>query len=172
MTPALVSRPRTIALIAAIADNGVIGRDNALPWRLSDDLRRFKRLTLGHPVIMGRLTYESMGCPLPGRHNIVLSRRNDFAVQGAAVSASLEAGLAAVADAEVAFILGGRQLFEAALEFADRLYLTRVHAEVPGDVFFPELRPGVWTLEQSTHHQADARNEFDYTFEDYVRDAR
>jgi dihydrofolate reductase len=170
MTSTPVVRPRTVALIAAIADNGVIGRDNALPWRLSDDLRRFKRLTLGHPVIMGRMTYESMGRPLPGRHNIVLSRRDDFVVDGADVYASLEVALTAVADAEIAFVLGGRQLFEAALEFADRLYLTRVHAEVPGDVFFPELRAAIWTLERSTRHEADARNEFDYTFEDYVRD--
>ncbi len=170
MTTAVAARPRTIAIIAAIADNGVIGRDNALPWRLSDDLRRFKALTLGHPVIMGRLTYESMGRPLPGRHNIVLSRTPGFATAGVEVHRSLVDALAAVADAETAFILGGRRLFDDALAVADRLYVTRVHADVAGDVYFPDLVRDEWRLERCVRHEADERNEYAFTFEDYVRD--
>ncbi len=170
MTEATATRPRTVAIIAAIANNGIIGRDNDLPWRLSDDLRRFKSLTLGHPVVMGRLTYESMGRPLPGRHNIVLSRSPGFAAAGVEVRGELVQALAAVADAEVAFILGGRRLFAAALPLADRLYLTRVHAEVDGDVYFPELALSEWHLERSARHEADERNEHAFTFEDYIRD--
>jgi dihydrofolate reductase len=162
-------RPAVVAIIAAIADNGVIGRDNALPWRLSDDLRRFKALTLGHPVIMGRLTYESMGRPLPERRNLVLSATPGYLAAGATVLPGLSDALAATADADVAFILGGRRLFSAALPIADRLYLTRVHAQVEGDVFFPELAADAWRIEQASHHPADARNEYPYSFEDYVR---
>lgn len=171
MSGATPARPRTIAIIAAIADNGVIGRDNDLPWRLSDDLRRFKSLTLGHPVIMGRLTYESMGRPLPGRLNLVLSRTPGFAPAGVEVHGELVDALTSVADAETAFILGGRRLFAAALALADRLYVTRVHAEVNGDVYFPELALGDWRLESSARHEADERNEYAFTFEDYVRDS-
>lgn len=169
MTNAVAKRPHTIAIIAAITDNGIIGRDNALPWHLSDDLRRFKALTLGHPVIMGRLTYESMGRPLPGRHNIVLSRTPGFAADGVEVHRSLGNALAVVADAEIAFILGGRRLFDDALAVADRLYVTRVHAEIAGDVYFPDLVLDPWRLERSTRHEADERNEYAFTFEDYVR---
>ena len=170
MTDVPTARPGTIAIIAAIADNGVIGRDNGLPWRLSDDLRRFKALTIGHPVIMGRLTYESMGRPLPRRHNIVLSGTPGFAAAGVEVCRGLGIALAAVADAEIAFILGGRRLFDEALTLADRLYVTRVHADVDGDVYFPELTLGQWRLERSARHEADERNEHPFTFEDYVRD--
>jgi len=169
MTDEAAARPATIAVIAAVADNGVIGRDNRLPWRLADDLRRFKALTLGHPVIMGRLTYESMGRPLPQRHNIVLSRTPGFAAAGVEVQGELGDALAAVADAEIAFILGGRRLFAAALSLADRLYVTRVHAEVDGDVYFPDMTLSGWQLERSARHEADERNEYPFTFEDYVR---
>ena len=170
MSEETAARPGAVAIIAAIADNGVIGRDNDLPWRLSDDLRRFKSLTLGHPVVMGRLTYESMGRPLPGRHNIVLSRTPEFGPAGVDVHNDLADALASVADAEIAFILGGRRLFAAALAVADRLYLTRVHAEVSGDVYFPELDFSEWHLAHSTRHEADERNEHAFTFEDYARD--
>ncbi len=169
MTDAMATRPGTIAIIAAIADNGVIGRNNDLPWRLRDDLRRFKTLTLGHPVIMGRLTYESMGRPLPERHNLVLSRTPGFSAAGVDVHRSLEDALTAVAGAEIAFILGGRRLFADALAVADRLYVTRVHAEVEGDVYFPEIELREWQLEHSARHQADDHNEHAFTFEDYVR---
>jgi dihydrofolate reductase len=172
MTDATGARPPSVAIIAAIAENGVIGRDNELPWRLPDDLRRFKRLTLGHPVIMGRLTYESMGRPLPGRHNIVLSRQPEFAAEGVTVCTSMEEALEAVADGEMAFVLGGRQLFEVALKLADRLYLTRVHAKVEGDVRFPAMTVTDWRLERAERHPADDRNDFDYSFEDYVRESR
>ncbi len=162
-------RPPHVAVIAAVADTGVIGRDNDLPWRLSDDLRRFKRLTLGHPVVMGRRTFESMGRPLPGRQNLVLSRDPEFQPPDVEVHPSLGGALAAVADAEIVFVLGGRQIFAAALEIADRLYLTRVHADVAGDVYFPDYDRSRWNLEHSSEHEADERNEHSFTFEDYVR---
>ena len=169
MTGPEATRRSSIAIIAAIADNGVIGRDNDLPWRLADDLRRFKALTIGHPVIMGRLTYESMGRPLPGRRNIVLSRTPGFTAEGVEVHSELGAALAQVAEVETIFILGGRRVFKAALPLADRLYLTRVHAAVSGDVYFPDLKPGEWRLERSSRQEADDRNEHAFTFEDYVR---
>lgn len=125
-----------LSVILAAATNGVIGLDGQLPWRLRTDVRRFKRLTVGHHVVMGRRTWEEIGCrPLPGRECIVLSTRTDFEARGAATCRSLDEALAAARGAgeEEAFVIGGAGLFEAAFQFADRVYLTRVLAEVEGD---------------------------------------
>lgn len=157
-----------IAIIAAVADNAVIGRDNDLPWRLSEDLRRFKALTLGHPVIMGRRTFESMGRPLPERRNIVLSGTPGYRSPGIEVYGSLDEALAAIGGGLV-FILGGQRLFAEALPRADRLYLTRVRAHVQGDVTFPDFDPAEWRLTATDEHPADDRNEYDCTFETYER---
>lgn len=164
-----------ISVIAAVAANGVIGRDGDLPWRLSADLRRFKRLTMGHPIVMGRRTWESLGRPLPGRTSIVVTRQVDYApgaegvLTAGGLADALEVAQAAPGgDAEV-FIIGGAELYRAALPMAQRLYLTHVHADVAGDAAFPEYDAAAWQLAQSERHAADEQNDHDYSFAVYER---
>jgi dihydrofolate reductase len=139
-----------VSIIAAVAENGVIGRDGDLPWRLSSDLRRFKEITLGKPVVMGRKTWDSIGRPLPGRANIVVSRNADFVAEGADVAADIDAALeiarrrAAETGADEIFVIGGAALYEAALGLAGRLYLTEVQAAVSGDTHFPDVDRALW----------------------------
>lgn len=155
-------------MIAAMAENRVIGRDNQLPWHLPADLAHFKRLTLGHTLIMGRRTYESIGRPLPQRRSIVVSRNPTFTAPGVEVASSLDAALQlAAGDAEV-FVIGGAELFRLAWPRAQRLYLTRVHAEVPGDTFLPELDAG-WQLVDEELRPADEKNPYDLSFQTYQR---
>ena len=131
---------KTLGIIAAVAENGVIGVDGDLPWRLPEDLKHFKRTTSGHPIIMGRKTYESIGRPLPRRHNIVLTRNPDYEAPGCTVVQSLEAALeVAWAEDDEVWVIGGAGLYAAALPRATRLELTEVHRSVPGDTFFPEF---------------------------------
>lgn len=132
------------SLIVARARNGAIGLANAMPWHLPADLAHFKRTTLGHPVIMGRRTWESIGRALPGRKNIVVSRTPGFRAEGAQVVGSLEEAWRAAEGAEEAFVIGGAHLYAEALPEADRIYLTDVMAEVEGDTFFPRLDPRDW----------------------------
>jgi dihydrofolate reductase len=137
-----------VSLLAAVARNGVIGRNNALPWHLPDDLKRFKALTLGHPVVMGRRTYESIieqvGRPLSGRENIVVTRQAGYTAPGCRVVHSLEAALSAARGAKDIFVIGGADIFALALPLAQRLDMTEVHADVEGDVVFPEYDRGEW----------------------------
>lgn len=162
-----------ISIIVAVAENGVIGRGGQLPWRLSADLRRFKRLTMGHTIVMGRRTWESIGRQLPGRRMIVVSRQPGYRVEiaGVATASSFDEALRLAADAseDEVFIIGGAELYREALAHADRLYLTRVHAEVAGDTQFPPLELSQWRLLESESHTADAANEFPFTFELYER---
>ena len=158
-------KPR-LALIAAIAANGVIGSDNALPWRLPEDLKRFKALTLGHPVIMGRKTYESIGRPLPGRRNIVVTRNADWRTEGCETAASLEAALAACGGAEEVFVIGGAQLYAAALPLARRLYLTEIRADFPGDARFPAFDRDAWRETSRERHRQDGGIAFDFAVYD------
>ena len=159
----------TVSLVVAVARNGVIGRDNRLPWRLPADLRRFKALTWGHVVIMGRRTFESIGRPLPGRRFVVLSRRTDFHPPGVRVAGSLAEALAAAAGEEEVFVIGGAQLFTEALPLAHRVYLTLVDAAPEGDVRFPELPPDAWRLGEETRREADAENPHSLAFRVYER---
>jgi dihydrofolate reductase len=164
----------TVSLVVAMAENGMIGRKGDLPWRLSADLRRFKRLTLGHPLVMGRRTWQSIGRPLPGRTSIIVSRNENFATgfPNALVAHDFDSALdlAQRADGgEEAFIIGGAAVYETALTSADRIHLTRVHAAVPGDVSFPPLDWSEWQRVESERHPADDRNEFDFSFELYER---
>jgi dihydrofolate reductase len=135
--------PRVI-LVAAVAANGVIGARGGLPWRLPEDLRHFKALTLGHPVIMGRRTWEGLGRALPGRENIVVTRRPGFEAPGAHVAASLDAALALCAGEPAAFVIGGAQLYAAALPLADALELTEIHRDYDGDTRFPPFGRAEW----------------------------
>ena len=156
-------KPPRIAIVAARDRNGVIGRGNRLPWHLPDDLRHFKRLTLGRPIIMGRRTWESLPGPLPDRTHVVVTRDPTYRADGAVVVNSLDAALAAAGGDEV-LVVGGAELYALALPRATRLYLTLVDAEVEGDVFFPALDPREWREVAREPHAADARHAFPFAF--------
>jgi dihydrofolate reductase len=153
-----------ITLIVAAADNGVIGRDNALPWHLPDDLKRFKSLTLGKPVVMGRKTFESIGKPLPGRQNIVVTRDTNYRREGVTVVHDVDETVAAATGAPEIMVIGGAELFRLFLPRATRIHLTRVHADVTGDVMWPEL-DNTWGVVASEPHAADERHAWPMTFE-------
>ncbi len=154
-----------VAMIAAVSENGVIGHNNSLPWRLSSDLRRFRALTMGHHLIVGRRTFESIGRPLPGRFMVVLSRDADYRPAGVQVANSLERALALASVDDQPFIGGGSELFRLALPCTDRLYLTTVHAAIQGDVFFPDIDTSQWKVTSAERHPADEKNEYAATFE-------
>ncbi|HJL14039.1 MAG TPA: dihydrofolate reductase [Sandaracinaceae bacterium LLY-WYZ-13_1] len=159
-----------VTLIAALAENGAIGVDGGLPWHLPDDFRQFKRRTRGKPVIMGRKTWESLPKrPLPGRHNVVVTRRTDYPAEGATVVGSLEAALEAARDAPEVMILGGVRLYAAALPRADRMVLTHVEATVDGDTFFPEVDWGAWRAVEETRHPRDERHDHAFRVVVYER---
>ncbi len=158
-----------ISIIVAASANNVIGAAGDLPWRLSDDLKRFKAITMGKPIIMGRKTWESIGRPLPGRQNVVITRQAGFAADGCDVVASKENAIVATADAEEVMVIGGSEVYGLFLPDAERLYLTRVHAEVEGDAFFPEIDESEWRLVNDEPHRADDRNAFAYSFRTYER---
>lgn len=158
----------SISLIVAAAENNAIGKDNALLWHLSADLKRFKALTTGHPVIMGRKTFESIGKPLPNRRNIVISRSVP-AIEGCEVVASVDEALALMKSGEEAFIIGGGSIYKALWDKADRLYLTSVKTALEGDTFIPEVKPDEWEEVKREDFDADEKNEFGYSFIDYVR---
>ena len=156
-----------LTLIAAVARNGVIGIDNRLPFRLPEDLKRFKALTMNHPIIMGRKTWQSLPRALPGRHNIVISRQTGFAAEGATVVTSLDAALA-IAGNVPAFVIGGAEIYALALPRVDMLELTEVAAEVAGDVWFPDYDKDQWQEATRTTHHDDAA-QLDYDFVTYRR---
>jgi dihydrofolate reductase len=143
-----------------MARNRVIGRDNALPWRLPADLAHFKKVTLGHPVVMGRKTYESIGKPLPGRLNIVVTHNREYRAPGCTVVASLDAAWKAAGDAEEVCVIGGTSLFREALPIADVIHLTEVEAVVEGDTYFPDFDRSEWTETQITRHVVDERHAY------------
>lgn len=158
-----------ISIIVAASTNNVIGVQGALPWRLSDDLKRFKRLTMGKPVVMGRLTWESIGRPLPGRQNIVITRRGGYAAAGCDVVTSPAAALEIAGDAKEIMIIGGSEIYALFLPEAGRLHLTRVHAEIAGDAFFPEIDDDDWTLVSCDVNESSDDNEFAFEFMTYER---
>jgi dihydrofolate reductase len=153
-----------LSLIVAMAENRVIGKDNALPWRLPADLRRFRRLTTGYPVIMGRRSYESIGRPLPERTNIIVTRRPGYRVDGCLIAHTLEDALTLAQGAQETFVIGGADIYGQTLERAQRIYLTLVHAEVPGDTFFPKLDMSTWHETGREAHAADDKHSYRYSF--------
>jgi dihydrofolate reductase len=159
----------TLSVIAAVARNGAIGRDNQLLWRLPEDLAFFKRTTLGCPVVMGRKTYESIGRPLPGRRNIVVTRDASWQSAGVEAFPSLAAALQAVADAPKAFVIGGGQIYAEALPLADELVLTEVDRDFDADTFFPAWDRSAFVEQSRETHHAPAPNDFDYAFVSYLR---
>ena len=153
-----------VSLIAAMAENGAIGRDNSLPWRLPEDLKRFKALTLGKTVLMGRKTCESIGRPLPGRRNLVLTRDAGWRADGVTVVHSLGQALGCARDAEELVAIGGAEVYRLLMPFARRIYLTVVHADIAGDTFFPDFDPTQWADVECRNHPADERNAYSFTF--------
>lgn len=155
-----------ISLIVAVSENNIIGRDNALPWNLPDDLKFFRKKTEGHPIILGRKNYEAIGRALPNRRNIVVSRQTDLHIEGCDVVSSVEAAidLAKETEDEEIFIIGGGEIYRLAFPLSDRVYLTRVHAEVEGDVTFPELSDEDWKEVERARHPADELHAYAFTF--------
>lgn len=159
-----------ISLIVAASQNWVIGRDGKMPWRLSGDLVRFKKLTMGHPIIMGRKTYESIGRLLPGRTSIIVTRQTDYQVKGAVVVHDADAALAACGGADEAFVIGGAEIYRLFLPHAERIYLTLVHTFIPdGDTFFPAVDFARWDLEDSEEIPADEKNQYATRFETWEK---
>ncbi|MCP3670217.1 MAG: type 3 dihydrofolate reductase [Gammaproteobacteria bacterium] len=157
------SRP-LISIIVAMAENRVIGSDNALPWHLPADLKHFKAMTLGKPIIMGRKTWESLPGKLPDRTHIIITANSDYAVADCVVVHSLEAALEAAGDVPEVMIVGGAMLYRQALPLADRLYLTLVEAQVEGDAWFPEYDPAQWQEIARQRHPSDGKNPYAYSF--------
>jgi dihydrofolate reductase len=161
-----------ISIIVAAAENDVIGAGGELPWKLSDDLKRFKAVTMGKPIVMGRKTWESIGRPLPGRQNIVITRQPGYEATGCDVVATPEDAITMAGDADEIMVIGGSEVYDLFLPIADRVYLTRVHANIEGDAFFAALDEGEWRLVSDEPHAADERNEFDVSFRLYERTGR
>ena len=158
-----------LSLIVAVAENGVIGKDNDLPWKISSDLKYFKKTTMGKPIIMGRKTFQSIGRPLPGRTNIVITRDKSFAPEGVITAFSLDMALevgmnmALVKGVDEVMVIGGAQIYGLCLPEADRLYLTRVHGDVVGDTSFPDLNPGDWIEASCERFAAGDKDSHDYS---------
>lgn len=153
-----------VSLVVAMTRNRVIGRDNTLPWRLPADLKHFKAVTLGKPVLMGRKTFESIGKPLPGRTNVVLTRDRAWHAQGTLAVHSIDEALSSVGEAPELAGIGGAEVFGLLIPMASRIYLTRIHADIPGDTLFPPLAAAEWTEVDSRTLPADERNAYDMTF--------
>ncbi len=158
-----------LSLIVAMGENRAIGRGGGLPWRLPADLSRFKALTMGHVLVVGRKTWDSIGRPLPGRRMVVLTHDPSFSAAGVESARSLDEALAAHAAETEVFVGGGASVYREALPRAGRIYLTLVHAAPEGDVFFPDLDPAEWILESGETHGGDDRHAFPYEFRVYVR---
>lgn len=158
-----------LSLIVAMAENGVIGKDNALPWKISSDLKYFKKMTMGKPIIMGRKTFQSIGKPLPGRVNIVITRDKTFSVEGVITALSLEMALevglnmARVKKVDEVMVIGGAEIYQLCLPEADRLYLTRVHGDVTGDTTFPALNSDDWLEYSHKRYKAGEKDSHDYS---------
>ena len=161
-----------ISIIVAAAANNVIGAQGDLPWRLSDDLKRFKEVTMGKPIVMGRKTWESIGRALPGRRNIVITRQQGFTAEGCDVVQSPDEAIVQAGDVSEIMVIGGSEIYGLFLPVAQRLYLTRVHADVNGDAFFPAVAEDKWQLVSDEAHPADSRNEYDFSFRVYERTDR
>ncbi len=161
---------KNVSMIVAAAENGVIGKDGDMPWRLSADLKNFKAITSGHTIIMGRKTWDSIQRLLPGRTTVIVTRQSDFNVDGAIVVGSLEDALSATED-ESPFVVGGAEIYRLAMPHVSRIYLTRVHADIEGDTVMPEIDFNLWQQLESTSFTSDEKNSHDYSFEIYEKPA-
>ena len=157
---------KPLAMIVAASENNVIGVDGDLPWHLSADLKRFKKLTMGHHIIMGRKTFDSIGRLLPGRTTVIVTRQTDYVFEGAKIANSVEQAVELAADDPCPFIIGGAQIYSLAMPLVNRLFLTRVHCEIEGDTLLPEIDWAAWNLEST---EKGAEEEVEFSFEDYTR---
>ena len=154
-----------ISMIVAASTNGVIGMDGGLPWRLPEDLRRFRELTMGKPVIMGRTTHESIGRVLPGRTNIVLASNPNYNAPGCEVAIRLDQALAFAGEADEVMIIGGAYVYQSFLPMTERIYLTRVRANIDGDAYFPELDPDEWTVRSKLEYPVTDDRDYGFSFQ-------
>lgn len=158
-----------VSIIVAVAQNGVIGAENKLIWHISEDLKRFKAITSGHPVIMGRKTFESLGRPLPNRTNVVVTRNPHYFAEGVTISDSLGEAIGMFASDEEVFIIGGAEVYRQAMDIADRFYLTEVYADYEGDTFYPEWDKNEWELVSEERHEQGEKYPHSFAFLNYVR---
>lgn len=160
-----------ISLVVAAANNNVIGKDNQLVWNLPNDMKFFKNVTWGMPVVMGRKTFESLGKPLPGRKNIILTRQSDWKVEGTVAVKSFDDAVFLVKEMDVKqmMVIGGGEIFKMVFPKANRIYITRVDAEPEGDAFFPVIDPKEWKLVSKKDHEADAKHAYNYSFQVWER---
>ena len=166
--PSVASGTTRIYLVAALARNGVIGAQGKMPWHLPEDLKHFKQLTLGHPVLMGRRTWDSLGKPLPGRENIVISRTPGYEAPGASVASTFEAAIALCTGEPVVFVIGGAEIYAAALPLADGLVLTEIDRDYEGDTRFPDWDRKAWRVSQKETHTAASGVRFDFVLYERV----
>jgi dihydrofolate reductase len=158
-----------ITLIAAAAENNALGKDNQLVWHLPDDFKRFKQITSGHYIIMGRKTFESFPKPLPNRTHVIITRQKNYKVDGCIVVNSIEDAIKSCPKDEEVFIIGGADIYSQSIDFADKIELTRVHANFEADAFFPEININQWKLIFEEKHVQDEKHNFDFTFQTFVK---
>ncbi|QNR23061.1 dihydrofolate reductase [Croceimicrobium hydrocarbonivorans] len=158
-----------LTLIAAMAQNRVIGKDNDLIWHFPEDLKRFKKLTSGHAIIMGRKTYESLGRPLPNRKNIVITRQADYKAEGCLMASNMESAIELAKEDNQPFIVGGAEIYKQALPFAKTIELTLIKADYEGDTYFPEFDPEVWKLARGEKKEADDKHAHPFEFQTYKK---
>jgi dihydrofolate reductase len=158
-----------VSVIVAFDSNLLIGCENKLPWHLPADLKHFKTITMGHYMIMGRKTYESIGKPLPGRTSVVITRQKDFVAEGCIIASSIQDALAKCVDQDEVFIIGGAEIFNACMPLAQKLYTTVIHHRFAGDTHFPAINDKEWNKISVIHNSADEKNPWPYSFEEYVR---
>jgi len=158
-----------IVLIAAVAENNALGKDNELVWHLPNDFKRFKELTLGHYIIMGRKTFESFPKPLPNRTHVVITRQQNYQPEGCIVVNSIENAIKACPENETIYIIGGGEIYNQALSLSDKIEITKVHGDFEADAFFPEIKEEDWKLVQSSLNKKDERHLYDYTYQTFVK---
>ncbi len=158
-----------IILIAAAAENNALGKDNQLVWHLPDDFKRFKQLTSGHFIILGRKTFESFSKPLPNRTHIIITRQNNYKAEGCIIVNSVKEAMNVVPKNETIFVIGGAEIYNQTIDFADKIELTRVHTIADADAFFPEIDTKKWVLKDEEYHPKDEKHNFDFTFQTFLR---
>lgn len=158
-----------IIMIAAVAENNALGKDNELVWHLPNDFKRFKTLTSGHHIIMGRKTFESFPKPLPNRTHIIITRQKNYQAEGCIIVDSIEKALTICPKDEDSFIIGGGEIYTLGLAYTDKIEITRVHSSFEADVYFPEINKKDWKLEKNAFNKKDEKHKYDYTYETFIR---
>jgi dihydrofolate reductase len=159
-------------LIAAAAENNALGKDNQLVWHLPDDFKRFKQLTTGHYIVLGRKTFESFPKPLPNRTHVIITRQKNYKAEGCIIVYSVEEAMKVVPKNETIFIIGGAEIYKQTIDFADKIELTRVHTSVDADAFFPEIDSDKWILKEEEFHPKDEKHTYDFTFQTFLKNEK